>query len=118
MVVMVVVVGSWRRRRRRWRRRRHFRFIHVHLSQQGRVEFVEVFWHWMRVHLDVRETLGVSLEVDLEVALGGEPVATNVALERPFARVRSNVNLQSGVAAKHFAAVATAVLEQLVFLAT
>ena len=116
MMVMMMVRSRWRRGRRR--RRRHLRFIHVELGQQRRVEFVQVFGHWVRVHLDVRETLGVSLEVDLEVALGGEPVAANVALERPFARVRPDVNLQSRVAAKHFPAVAATVFEQLIFLST
>ena len=45
--------------------------------------------HQVRVHLDVGEALGVALEVDLEVALGREPVAAHVALVRPLTRVRS-----------------------------
>ncbi len=117
VVMMVMVVRSWWRRRRRWRWR-HFGFIHVELSQEWRGEFVQVFGHWVWVHLDVRETLGVSLEVNLEVALCGEPVTTNVALERPLASVRPDVNLQSRIAAKYFSAIATTVLEELVFLAT
>lgn len=114
VVVMVRALG----RRRRWRRRwRHFRFVNVQLGQQRRVELVQVLGHRVRVHFDVREPLGVSLEMDLEVAFGGEPVAANVALERPFAGVRSNVDLQGRIAAEHLAAVPATVLEQLIFLA-
>lgn len=114
-MVMVVMMGT-RRWRRRWRWR-HFRFVHVELSQQRRVELVKVLWHRVWVHFNVRETLGVTLEMDLEVALGGEPVTANVALERSLARVRSNVNLQSRVATEHFAAITATMFEKLILFA-
>jgi len=45
------------------------------------------------IHFNVWETLGVSLEVDLEVSFGREPVPAYVALERPLTRVRPNMDL-------------------------
>jgi hypothetical protein len=53
----------------------------------------------VRIHFDVREALSVALEMDLEVALDGEPVAADVALERPLARVRPDVDLKGRKAA-------------------
>jgi hypothetical protein len=44
-----------------------------------------VFRNGVRVHLDVRVLGLVALEVDLEVALGGEAVSTDVAFERTLA---------------------------------
>ena len=57
------------------------------------------------VHLDLGEFGRVPLEVDLEIAFGGEAVAANVALVRPFARVGAHVDLQRGVRAEDLAAV-------------
>lgn len=82
------------------------------------MELVQVLWNGMRIHLDVRESLGVALEVHLQVAFGRESVAANVALERTLARVRSDVDLKSRVAAKDFATVAASVLKQLILFAT
>ena len=106
------------KRRERWRRRRHFGLVHLELGEQRWMKLVEVLWHRVRIHLDVRETLGMALEVHLQVALGGEPVAANVALERPFTRVRSNVDLKCRIAAKHFTTVAATVFEQLILFAS
>ena len=106
------------KRRERWRRRRHFGLVHLELGEQRWMKLVEVLWHRVRIHLDVRETLGMALEVHLQVALGGEPVAANVALERAFACVRPNVDLQCRIAAEHLTAIAATVLEQLVLLAS
>lgn len=50
--------------------------------------------------------------MDFEIAFGGEAAAAHVASERPFARVRSDVNLQSGIGTEHLAAVSTAMLEK------
>jgi hypothetical protein len=63
------------------------------------VEFVQMLRYRVRIHFDVREALSVALEMDLEVALDGEPVAADVALERPLARVRPDVNLKGRKAA-------------------
>ena len=66
----------------------------------------------VRIHLDVREFAGMPLEVNLEVALGGEAVAADIALVRPLTRVTPDVNLQRRVRAEHLTAVATPVLEK------
>jgi hypothetical protein len=63
------------------------------------VEFVQMLRYRVRIHFDVREALSVALEMDLEVALDGEPVAADVALERPLARVRPDVDLKGRKAA-------------------
>lgn len=54
----------------------------------------------------------MPLEVNLEVALGGEAVAADIALVRPLTRVTPDVNLQRRVRAEHLATVATSVLEK------
>ncbi len=45
------------------------------------------------IHLNIREFAGMPLEVNLEVALGGEAVAADIALVRPLTRVTPDVNL-------------------------
>jgi len=52
--------------------------------------------------------------MDFEVALGGEPTAANVALERTFTRVRSDVYLKGRVATEHFATITASVLVKVV----
>ena len=47
----------------------------------------------------------MALEVDLEVALGGEAVAADVALVGPLARVAPDVDLEGRVGAEDLAAV-------------
>lgn len=69
----------------------------------------------MRIHLNVRIFHFVTLEVDFEIAFGGETIAAHVALERTLAGVRTDVDLQGAVAAEDFAAIATSVLEEGVF---
>ena len=61
--------------------------------------------HEVGVHLDVGELVRVALEVDLEVALGGEAVAADVALVGPLACVAPHVDLQGRVGAEDLAAV-------------
>ena len=73
---------------------------------------VEVLGYGVGVHLNVGKFVAVPLEVDLEVALGGEATAADVALERALTCVRSYVDLQSRVAPEDLAAVAAAVLEE------
>lgn len=75
---------------------------------------VQVLGHRQRIHLDVRELGGVTLEVHFQVALGGETAAAHVALERPLACVRPDVYLERGIAAEHFAAVPAPVLVEVV----
>lgn len=52
----------------------------------------------------------------LEIAFGSEAIAADVALERSFTGVRPNMNLERRIAAEHLAAVAAAVLEELILL--
>jgi hypothetical protein len=82
------------------------------LLEQRRMVLVEVLGHRIRVHLNVGEFVAVPLKVDLEVALGGEATAADVALERALTCVRSNVDLERGVAAEDLAAITAAVLEE------
>jgi hypothetical protein len=56
--------------------------------------------HGVRVHLNVRVLIFVALKVDFQVALGGKPVPTDVALEWPLSRVGTQVDLQGTVAPK------------------
>ena len=67
------------------------------LLQQRRVELVEVLRDEVGVHLDVGELVGVALEVDLEVALGGEAVAADVALVGTLACVAPDMDLEGRV---------------------
>lgn len=60
----------------------------------------------------MRVLLLVPLEVDLQIALGGEPVSADVALEGPFAGVRAQVDLQGTVTAKHLGTEPTLMLEE------
>ena len=76
------------------------------------MEFIQMFRYGMRIHFNVRESLGVALEVDLQVAFGRESIAANVAFERPFTRVRSDVNLKCRIAAKHFTTIAATMFEE------
>lgn len=57
------------------------------------MELVQMLGYRVWIHFNVWETLGVSLEVDLEVSFGREPVPAYVALERPLTRVRPNMDL-------------------------
>ena len=57
------------------------------LLQQRGIELVQVLWHHVRVHLDQWEAVRMALEVDLQVSLGGEPVAADVTLVGPLACV-------------------------------
>lgn len=52
--------------------------------------------------------------MDFEVTLGGKPTSTNVALERTFASVRSDVYLKGRVATKHLTAITAPVLIKVV----
>lgn len=52
--------------------------------------------------------------MDFEVALGGKPTAANVALERTFARVRSDVYLKGRVATEHLTTITASVLVKVV----
>ena len=45
------------------------------------------------VHLHVGEALGVSLEVNLEVPLGGESVSAHITFVGTFTSVRSEMNI-------------------------
>lgn len=68
--------------------------------------------HGVRVHLDVRVLFFVALKVDFEVPLGGEAVATDVALERPLSRVGAQVDLQGTVAPEDLRAEPALVFEE------
>lgn len=48
----------------------------------------------------------------LKVAFSGETAAADVALERPFAGMRSDMNLKRRIGTKHFTTVSAAVLEK------
>lgn len=54
----------------------------------------------------------MPLEVNLEISLGCESVAADVALVRPLAGVTSNVNLKGRVGPEDLPAVAAPVLEE------
>ena len=54
----------------------------------------------------------MPLEVDLEVALGGEAIAADVALVRPLTGVAPDMDLQCRVGPKHFATIATPVFKK------
>lgn len=56
--------------------------------------FVQVLRNRIRVHLDVRELGGVSLEVHLQVSLGSEATSADIALEWTLSGVRANVDLE------------------------
>ena len=43
--------------------------------------------HQVGVHFDMGKLMGVSLEVNLEIAFGGEPIAADIALAGPLASV-------------------------------
>ena len=46
------------------------------------------------VHLDVRKTLGMSGEMNLEISFGSKSVSTNIAFVRSFTGVRSKQTLK------------------------
>ena len=73
---------------------------------------VQVLRNGVGVHLDVWELGGVSLEVDLEVALCGEPRAADIALEGSLTSVRPDVDLEGGIGSKDLSAVPAAMLEE------
>lgn len=54
----------------------------------------------------------VPLEVDFEIPLGGETVATYVTLERSLASVGAQVDLEGTVTAKHLGTEPTLMLEE------
>ena len=64
----------------------------LNLLQQWRVEFVEMLRNKVGVHLDVRKTLGMSGEMNLEISFGSKSVSTNIAFVRSFTGVRSKTN--------------------------
>ena len=49
--------------------------------------------HQVGVHFDMRKLVGVSLEMNLEIAFGREPIATNIALVGSLSSVGSYVDL-------------------------
>lgn len=59
----------------------------------------------------------MSLEMHFQIAFGGETIATNVALVGPLPGVGTEVNLQSAVVAKDFAAKLALVFEEGLLLA-
>ena len=66
----------------------------LNLLQQRGVEFVEMLRNKVGVHLDVRKTLGMSGEVNLEISFGSKSVSTNIAFVRSFTGVRSKQTLK------------------------
>ena len=56
-----------------------------------------MLWHQVGVHFDVGELVRMPLEMNLEVAFGGEPIAADIALVRPLSSMRSYVDLQGRV---------------------
>ena len=60
--------------------------------------------HRIRVHLGMGVFLFVALKVDFQILLGGEPVPTNVVLERPLSSMGMQVDLQGTVALKDLCA--------------
>lgn len=73
---------------------------------------IQVLGYRVRIHFDVREFGRMTLKMDFEVSFRGKPATTNIALERPFARMRSYVNLQRRIASEHFATVSTSMLKE------
>jgi hypothetical protein len=62
---------------------------------------------WIWIHFHVRIFRLMPLKVYLKVAFCGKSVATNIALERPFARMRPNVDLESRIRAEYLSTVTT-----------
>ena len=62
------------------------------LLQERRVELVEMFGNQVRIHLNVREALGMSGEMNLEISFGSKSVSTNIAFVRSFTGMRSKTN--------------------------
>ena len=57
------------------------------------MKLVQMFRHRVGIHFHVRVFRFVSLEVDFEVAFGGETIATHITLEGTFTSVGTNVYL-------------------------
>ena len=68
--------------------------------------------HQVGVHFDMRKLVGVSLEMNLEIAFGREPIATNIALVGSLSSMGSYMDLQGGIGTENFATIATSVLEK------
>ena len=68
--------------------------------------------HQVGVHFDMGKLMGVSLEVNLEIAFGSEPIATDIALVGSLSSMGSYMDLQSGIGTENFATIATSVLEK------
>lgn len=64
------------------------------------------------IHVDVRVPRLVALEVDLQVALGGKPVPTDVTLVRALAGVGPNVDLEGTVTSKYLVTESAFVTEE------
>ena len=71
-----------------------------------------MLWHQVGIHFDLGELVGVSLEVNLEIAFGSEPIATDIALVGSLSSMGSYMDLQGGIGTKNFATIATSVLEK------
>lgn len=56
-----------------------------------------MLWHQVRIHFDVGELVGVSLEMNFQIAFGGKAISADIALVRPFPRVGPDMDLQGRV---------------------
>ena len=64
----------------------------LNLLQKRRIELVKMFRDQVWIHLNVRETLGMSGEMNLEISFGSKSVSTNIAFVRSFTGMRSKTN--------------------------
>lgn len=69
-----------------------------------REEVIQVLGDGVGVHLNVGVLLAVPVEMDLQIAAGGEAVAADVAFVRSFAGVGPEVDLPGAIAAESFPA--------------
>ena len=68
--------------------------------------------HQVGVHFNIGEFVSVSLEVDFQIAFGGESISADITLVRPFSCVGPDMDLQSRIWPKDFSAVATSMFEK------
>ena len=79
----------------RIRQRESSLFCVLDLFEECGIKFVQMFWHQVWVHLNVRKTLRMSGEMNLEISFGSESVSTDVTFVRPLPRVRSKQEVSS-----------------------
>lgn len=53
--------------------------------------------HQVGVHFNIGEFVSVSLEVDFQIAFGGESISADITLIRPFSCMGPDMDLQSRI---------------------